>query len=170
MTFLDFADHMIEQGIGRRVSRQEALEPLSANLREGLVLMPSNPKEAQFVCSGCPDCCGMLAGLRRSERPADRAGSSYRAVVDVEACIACGSCARVCPMEAIGMDAGYSAVDAVRCIGWGVCVVSASRERSRSNGRPPRSSRRTLWTSGTRFAIRCGSEVRLDGGPRCVIP
>ena len=78
MAFLDWADHAVEQGVGRPISREEALEALAASQREGLVLMPSNSKEAQFVCSCCPDCCGVLTGLRRSERPADRARSSRR--------------------------------------------------------------------------------------------
>ena len=142
MAFLDWADHAVEQGVGRPISREEALEALAASQREGLVLMPSNSKEAQFVCSCCPDCCGVLTGLRRSERPADRARSSYRAVVDGEACIACGSCEEMCPLDAIHVEAGSAVVDYDRCIGCGVCVArcapgAVSLERRPHTVEPP---------------------------------
>ena len=39
-------------------------------------------------------------------------------------CVSCGSCAGVCPMEAIDMDdaAGHYMIDQDKCIGCGSCV------------------------------------------------
>ena len=123
MAFNDFADHFVKQGIGGSIARIEALDALAARQREGLVLMPSNSKEAQFVCSCGPDCCGVLAGLGRAEWPADHALSNYLAVVESDACSACGSCVRMCPMDAVELDAASASVNAARCIGCGVCVA-----------------------------------------------
>jgi Pyruvate/2-oxoacid:ferredoxin oxidoreductase delta subunit len=80
----------------------------------------------QFVgtCNCCACCCAlfhgqMLAGL--SEGPQR---SNYRAVVDPEACIACGVCIERCPVDAIAEDEnGKSKVDRAKCIGCGVCVI-----------------------------------------------
>ena len=128
MAFLDFAEHTIEQGTARRITRDEALEALETSQREGLVLMPSNSKEPQFVCSCCSDCCGVLWGLKHSKRPADAAESNYRASVVAETCTACGSCEEMCPMEAIATDAGTAVVDENRCIGCGVCVLQCETD------------------------------------------
>ncbi|NOZ85771.1 MAG: DUF362 domain-containing protein [Deltaproteobacteria bacterium] len=43
--------------------------------------------------------------------------------IDPEACTACGTCARWCPAEAIGVDE-FAVIDQEKCIGCGECVVS----------------------------------------------
>lgn len=46
-----------------------------------------------------------------------------RALVDRAACVACGSCVKVCPLSAIQVWKGISAqVDGDRCVGCGRCV------------------------------------------------
>ncbi len=46
-----------------------------------------------------------------------------RAVVNRKLCVACGSCQKVCPMEAILVYKGlYAKTDEARCIGCGRCV------------------------------------------------
>lgn len=46
-----------------------------------------------------------------------------RAVVDEGACVACGCCAKVCPMSAIQVRRGVRAeVDGERCVGCGKCA------------------------------------------------
>lgn len=45
------------------------------------------------------------------------------AVVDEKACVACGCCARVCPLSAIRIWRGIrAAVDPERCVGCGKCA------------------------------------------------
>jgi ferredoxin len=128
MWFLDFADQAMAQGIGRHISEEEAIAILEANQKDGLVLMPSNTQEVQFVCSCCPDCCGALRGLRATERPAEKAISNFYSSVEADLCTGCGSCAEMCPMDAIGVDTGTAEIDLVRCIGCGVCVPQCATE------------------------------------------
>lgn len=46
-----------------------------------------------------------------------------RAVVDGDACVACGCCVKVCPLAAIQVRHGVrAAVDPARCVGCGRCV------------------------------------------------
>ena len=46
-----------------------------------------------------------------------------RAVVDQKACVACGCCVKVCPLQAIEVIRGIMAqVDAGKCVGCGKCA------------------------------------------------
>ena len=46
-----------------------------------------------------------------------------RAVVDAAACVACGCCAKVCPLSAIQVVKGVAAqVDESKCVGCGKCA------------------------------------------------
>jgi len=128
MGFRDFAEQYIEQGAGRRISREEAYEALKKSQEEGLVLMPSNSQSAEFVCSCCPDCCGMLRGIKHAEVPADVALNNYQARVDSDLCIGCNECVEICPLDAVRIADDTAVVDLKRCIGCGVCVVRCAPE------------------------------------------
>lgn len=136
MAFRDFAEQSIEQGTGRRITRDEARDALLQSQAEGLVLMPSNSLTAQFVCSCCPDCCGVLTGIRHVEAPAQVALNNYQANVDAEACTGCGSCVEICPIEAVQLHDDVAAVDPKRCIGCGVCVVRCESDAIRLERKP----------------------------------
>lgn len=130
MVFRDFADTVLREGWGKPLTEEAALELADLNQREGLVMRPSNEREPQFLCACCGDCCGLIAVIKAMKRPADFVATNHRATVRVDACAACGACARLCPMEAIVMDAPgarpgkapRARVLEARCIGCGVCV------------------------------------------------
>jgi Fe-S-cluster-containing hydrogenase component 2 len=132
MVFRDFADTVLREGWGKPLTESEALEMADLNQREGLVMRPSNEQEPQFLCACCGDCCGLIAVVKAMKRPADFVATNHRASLAVAACIACGSCARICPMEAIALDAEptkpggkpRARVLEHRCIGCGVCVMA----------------------------------------------
>ena len=45
------------------------------------------------------------------------------AFVDIDSCVACGCCVKVCPLGAISVDRGIAAkVDPQRCVGCGKCA------------------------------------------------
>ena len=49
--------------------------------------------------------------------------SKRYAQVDKEYCVSCGTCAKACPLQAISVPDGISAVvELARCIGCGLCA------------------------------------------------
>jgi Pyruvate/2-oxoacid:ferredoxin oxidoreductase delta subunit len=122
MSLGDLADLYVEEGWGRRISPDEALEMVRQNEEQGLVLMPGNEQEPNFVCACCSDCCSMLSMMSNFPKPAEVVASNFYAQVDTELCRGCGTCAERCPLEAVGKTNGHSAVDLKRCIGCGLCV------------------------------------------------
>jgi len=130
MVFRDFADTVLREGWGKPLTEEAALELADLNQHEGLVMRPSNEREPQFLCACCGDCCGLIAVIKAMKRPADFVATNHRAAMHLEDCVACGACARLCPMEAIVMDAQSAQpgraprarVLESRCIGCGVCV------------------------------------------------
>lgn len=108
-------------GIGRVISQQEAMDILQQGIEAGLVLQPGNAKKPVNICMCCGCCCQILKMLKRSEKPANVACTSYYAVVEEERCIVCGNCEEKCQMEAITID-DVAQVDLDRCIGCGLCV------------------------------------------------
>ncbi len=116
------AEYRLENDIGRRISREEALEILDLAERSALVLCPTNSRDIVFVCCCCGCCCGMLNVLKTEERPADKIRSPYRAGIDSDLCSACGVCIERCQMDALVEDDEVMEVDVARCIGCGLCV------------------------------------------------
>jgi H+/Na+-translocating ferredoxin:NAD+ oxidoreductase subunit B len=110
-----------ENGLGRAISRQEALDILKAGMEAGLVLQPSNSKKPVNICLCCGCCCQILKNMRALDKPAQVVHTNYFAQVMGENCTACETCLNRCQMGAIRMD-DVAAVDLDRCIGCGLCV------------------------------------------------
>ena len=88
-------------------------------------------KTPQFVgtCNCCNCCCGIIHVGNRLNLKEAAQRSNYRAVIDPEACIACGLCIKRCPVYAIDEDEDSKAkVERAKCIGCGVCVIKCPVE------------------------------------------
>lgn len=123
------ASAVLQHGMGREISKQDAIDLLAENTKQGLVLQPSNTQEIEFVCSCCGCCCGMLSIQKQLPRPLDFWASNYFAVMDVDKCTLCGLCAKNCQVEAITVKKKNKKVVAVKlnakkCIGCGNCVAA----------------------------------------------
>lgn len=106
---------------GKPITKDEALRILKVAEDAGLVHMTSNVREGHiYICNCCGCCCGMLRGLNELGYHDAVARSNYLAVVDEDACTACGACLDRCQVKAIDMEAAASVND--RCIGCGLCV------------------------------------------------
>ena len=116
-----------ENGLGRAVSREEAMEILKTGLSAGLVLQPGNAQKPANICMCCGCCCQVLKNLKSLDRPALAVHTNYFAEVAPESCTACGACAAVCQMDAIAV-VDVAAVDCHRCIGCGLCVPACPSE------------------------------------------
>jgi len=124
------AKHAIENGMGREISREEALEISRMNEADGLVFQPSNAQKADFICACCGCCCGMLGLQKRLPRPVDFWAANYYAAVSSGACTGCGVCVGRCQVEAVTIDEGgnTAVIDPGRCIGCGNCIVTCPAE------------------------------------------
>jgi Pyruvate/2-oxoacid:ferredoxin oxidoreductase delta subunit len=85
----------------------------------------------QFVgtCNCCSCCCGVLHGQKIAGLAEGPQRANFRAVVDPEACIACGVCIERCPVDAISAVAeDIALVERAKCIGCGVCVIGCASD------------------------------------------
>lgn len=112
----------IDQGWGRQVSKEEALEILSKTEEDGLVYQPGNAQRPGSLCCCCGCCCGYLSDMKELPRPVDFLTSNFYAEVNSEACTGCGNCLERCQMNALTFVEKVSTVNRDRCIGCGACV------------------------------------------------
>lgn len=133
------AEYYLENGIGRQITKEEALDILHASVDAGMVIQVCNTKKADVICSCHGDCCGILGtyvaiAQNPDDDPANYNGfkhlSHYELRHNEEECLKCGACEKQCPLFAITMDeeTGYPTVNGtcVRCGQCGrVCPVGA---------------------------------------------
>jgi ferredoxin len=119
----DHARRHVEMGIGRYVSKEEALEILDKARSDGLVLQPENSQQPEAICCCCGDCCVLLKAFDRHPRPAEMFITNYVAEFDPELCNGCGICIDKCQLNARNTVDNIATLDLGRCIGCGNCVV-----------------------------------------------
>jgi Na+-translocating ferredoxin:NAD+ oxidoreductase RNF subunit RnfB len=124
MALGDIAKNCIRAGMGRKVSKEEALDIAQQNESEGLILQPSNTQDVEFICACCGCCCGMLSVHRILPKPVDFWSTNYYASVDPESCTGCETCVERCQVDAISIEKhlGASTVNLDRCLGCGNCI------------------------------------------------
>ncbi|OGD30156.1 MAG: hypothetical protein A2Y56_10085 [Candidatus Aminicenantes bacterium RBG_13_63_10] len=117
-------DYYDRNGMGRVISREEALAMIRRAGEAELVLQPSNAKKIANICMCC-GCCGVLRTIKSHPRPAEFVSSPFRATLRQDACSDCGTCLERCPMGALTRRNGQGIeLDSVRCIGCGLCVLT----------------------------------------------
>jgi ferredoxin len=126
----DMAAMALRRNHGRRISADEALAILQENEDEGLVLQPANEQNAEFVCSCCGCCCGMLRFQKMLPRPIDFWTSNFYAQIETKSCSKCGVCVKRCQVHAItfGGPGGAAKINLGRCIGCGLCVTTCPKK------------------------------------------
>ncbi|MEW5908712.1 MAG: 4Fe-4S binding protein [Thermodesulfobacteriota bacterium] len=116
------ADFKIRNGIGRKIDLEETLDILKKADENGLVLQPSNNKDALWICCCCGCCCQVLKAFKRHPKPNTLAATPFVAHINPETCESCGTCVERCQMEALKIDNGSISMNQDRCIGCGLCV------------------------------------------------
>jgi len=124
------AQMTLANDVGRKITRDEAMSIIEQNQKEGLVLQPSNTKKAEFICSCCGCCCGMLDMHKNLPKPLDFWATNFHAVVDKNTCEGCGNCEESCQVGAVSVSEKeqYAVVNLDRCLGCGVCVSNCPTE------------------------------------------
>ena len=120
------AQTVLKGGMGRKIRRDEARAIIENNQKEGLILQPSNTAKADFICSCCGCCCGMLQIHHSLPRPVDFWATNFYAHVDSAICNGCGLCVRRCQAQAVDVRGGRepARVDLNRCLGCGHCIAA----------------------------------------------
>jgi Pyruvate/2-oxoacid:ferredoxin oxidoreductase delta subunit len=133
MAFNTTAEYCIEQGFGRELSKDEALKTLSAAAKAGLVHTTQNiTDKSMFICNCDRDCCVMLRGIKLFNNPNVVASSNFLPEYDIENCIFCKKCTKICPMYTIDLldedtEDARIVINYEKCIGCGVCAFNCPK-------------------------------------------
>ena len=125
LKFDEMARYVIDRGLGREVTREEARQIIAQSEEAGLVHFVDNAIEGvQHNCNCCGCSCWNVGNIKRRKIPRDVIMATYfiRKTGEGE-CTGCGECASACPVDAIRMEDGLPVVDEDWCIGCGVCVA-----------------------------------------------
>jgi ferredoxin len=117
--------YTVENGLGRKITKEETLKILRLAADAGLVHGVSNTKERMdTICNCCSCCCLFLESVVKMPGilPRGHQPSNYIRAIDEDKCIVCGLCARMCPMNALKVNEKHLLFDRERCIGCGVCA------------------------------------------------
>jgi electron transport complex protein RnfB len=155
LTFDSSAAFYERNGLGRAISREEALAILRQAEEAGLVLQPGNSKDPDFICCCCGCCCGVLRNLKRYPQPGTLVSSAFVATVNLETCQGCGTCTERCQMEAVTVEGDKVILDVDRCIGCGLCV-STCPTGSLSLTRKPESAQPHVPADNVETSIQLG--------------
>ena len=115
--------YFVENGMGRYISQEEALDILKKGQEAGLVCQVSSSQNAVALCMCCDCCCGPLVAYKKYNKPSEMTNSSFYALVNEDDCIGCEDCEERCPMDAITTE-DVAIVDLDRCIGCGICAIT----------------------------------------------
>ena len=140
----ELAEYVIEKGIGREITKKEAMEVIRKSEEAGLVHLVDNAREGILhTCNCCGCCCWSVGTIRRRDIPRDVLMATYfLRETDYERCNGCGECVEICPVQAVKMEGDFPAVDKEWCIGCGVCAIpcpsSAIKLVRKSDAIPPK--------------------------------
>jgi Pyruvate/2-oxoacid:ferredoxin oxidoreductase delta subunit len=129
MTFGMAAHFVVDRGMGRKISKEEATEILTQSEESGLVHCSLNRQEIDFLCNCCRCHCIILDTALSQPNPGLSLNSGFHPSWNPELCKACETCIERCPTSAIAMgNEELPVVNLDFCIGCGVCATGCPEE------------------------------------------
>jgi len=131
--FGDLAHYLVDNGLSREITKEEARDILKVAADEGLVHAISNrQKDTDTICNCCKCCCVFFESYHVLKHEKSHDFSNYRLRINSETCKACGLCVQRCPVQALRIEdsplaknnQGKAAtlIHSGQCLGCGVCV------------------------------------------------
>ncbi|MCX5852770.1 MAG: 4Fe-4S binding protein [Deltaproteobacteria bacterium] len=115
--------YIVEQGMAREITKEEALTILTQADSEGLVHVCDNHQGQLSTICNCCGCCCIFLRTKKDMGLNVISSSSYVSQVDADLCAGCGTCEGRCPVFAIEVsDDDIAVVNKDICIGCGVCT------------------------------------------------
>ncbi len=137
--------YIVDNGLGREITKEETREILKQAADSGLVHAISNWQQgADTICNCCNCCCLFMDAYHVLKHHKSHDVSNYRVRTNPGTCKACALCVKRCPMDALQLKTSTQAtnkihkaavVDEDLCIGCGVCVHKCPTESLVLKGR-----------------------------------
>jgi ferredoxin len=124
------AAHFEGLGLGKRVTREQAIDYFDEMQDLGLVGQTANAvSNGIVICLCCKCCCSQVRGRTLWGNPHALAPSNF-VPHTTEDCTGCAACVERCFFGAIEIDADTdrSTVDPGKCIGCGLCTMACPQE------------------------------------------
>ena len=97
--------YIVENNLGREITRQETEDILRGCAEAGLVHGVSNHQEGvDTICNCCRDCCILFEAFHKLKHAEGISPSNYLVHNNPETCIGCGLCVRWCPTGAMQLE------------------------------------------------------------------
>lgn len=94
--------YIVENGLGREITRLEAEEILKNCAELGLVHGISNQQDKpDTICNCCRCCCIWFTAFHKLKHSGSLTPSNFKVHINDATCLGCGLCVKRCPMEAI---------------------------------------------------------------------
>jgi ferredoxin len=131
--FGDLAHYLVDNGLSREITREEAKDILKVAADAGLVHAISNrQKDVDTICNCCRCSCIFFESYHVLKHEKSHDFSNYRLKINPETCKACGLCVQRCPIQALTLEDSPLAknkqskastlMNPEKCLGCGVCV------------------------------------------------
>lgn len=131
------AKQLVEMGIGRELSKEEAIDYLKRAEKAGLVHNGGNisgPQTHLLICNCCSCHCGGLYPTAKYGVPAVKQ-SNFAPKIDYDICVKCETCLKKCPMTAIfhrfpietDLSDEKILIKYDICIGCGLCAANCPK-------------------------------------------
>ncbi len=137
------AMHLIDRGIGRRITKQEAIQLIKDYQQKGVIhqvgrLIPLKDFDAKYdvdiLCNCCWDCCAAFGNYNRGLIPFMLKSYYIASIPDSSVCTGCGTCEEYCPVRAIAVnEENIARINPDMCCGCGLCALHCPDEAVQMN-------------------------------------